>query len=287
MSFKITLSCSCEKDTSKSPIISLEDFKGKYLYGLPLEKDGRPIPDTLLEHYLEVAVEQIEGLLNLKLRKQIIEEDKDFRYDDWVNWSYVKASYPVVCPISLDGFLGTTKQAKYPRHWLSSRNTNDGKLYSRILYMIPTYPSAMGNQNSIVVSGIIPSLNWFASYRGNGHIPCYWKLRYVTGWDKIPTEIVDAVCKIATLQILPILSDMLMGNSTAGIQGSGVGWGISSKSISIDGLSQSLSSTAPQGGVFGARSKQYLDSLGDTAGRNSGELQRLIDYYKDINWIVA
>lgn len=284
---KITLICACEKDTSKSPIISMGDFKMKYLQGLPLEKDGVPLPDSLFEHYIQVAVEQIEGLLGLKLQRQVIEEDKDFRYDDWVNWSYVKASYPVVCPISLDGFLGTTKQAKYPRQWLVSRKTNDGKLYSRIMYMVPSYPASMGNQNSIVVSGVIPSLNWFASYRGNGHIPCYWRLRYVTGWKKIPSEIIDAVGKLATLQILPIISDMLMGNNVSGIQGSGVGWGISSKSISIDGLSQSLSSTAPQGGVFGARSKQYIDALGDTSGRNPGELQRLIDYYKDFNWIVA
>lgn len=282
---QITLICPSIKDTSD--LISVSELKTKYLYGLPLEKDGVQIPDEVFEHFLDVAFEQMEMLLNLKFRRQIIEEQKDFRYDDWIHWSYVKATYPVVCPIALDGYLGTTKQAQYPRQWLTSRKTSDEKLYSRILYMVPAYPAAMGNQNSIVVSGILPSLNWFASYRANGHIPCYWTLKYITGWNKIPSDILDAIYKLTTLQILPILNDLQMGNANSNVSGSGMGWGISSKSISIDGLSQSLSSTAPQGGIFGARSKQYLDALGDTAGKNSGELQRLIDYYKDINWMVA
>lgn len=281
---KITLTCSSIKDTYSS-ITSIEVLKSKYLYGLPLEKDGKPIPDEVFEHFLNTAVEQIEMLLNLKLRLTIIKEQKDFKYDDWVNWSYMKPTYPVVYPLALDGFLGTTKQAQYPRQWLVSRKTSDDKLYSRIMYMVPAYPASMGNQNSIVISGIIPSLNWFASYRGNGHIPCYWNVEYITGWAKIPLEILDAIYKIATVQLLPIISDNLMGNS--GSHGSGVGWGISSKSISIDGLSQSLSSTAPQSGIFGARLKQLVQDLGDVDGRNSGELQRLVDYYKDINWIVA
>ena len=282
---EITLINPIKKNTST--VVNVKQFKQLYLYGLPLEKDGVVLSDSFFEHYLNVAIEQIESLLNLKLTQQIIEEEKDFRYDDWINWSYVKASYPVVCPISLDGFLGTTKQVSYPRQWITSRSTNDGKLFSRIIYMVPTYPAAIGNQNSVVVSGIIPSLNWFAAYKGNGHIPCYWTLKYVTGWNVLPNDILDAIYKVATLQILPILSDIQMGNANSALVGSGVGWGISSKSISIDGLSQSLSSTAPQGGVFAARANQYVSALGDTSGKSSGELQRLIDYYKDLNWITA
>lgn len=282
---QITLICNSEKDT-QNQIISIEDFKLQYLYGLPLEKDGVSIPDEIFTNFIKVAVEQIEMLLNLKLSKTIITEQKDFRFDDWKSWSYVKATYPVVCPIALNGYLGTTKQAEYPRQWLVSRLTSDNKLYSRIMYMVPAYNAASGNQNMIVTTGVVPALNWYSGSQGT-HIPCYWTLKYVTGWSRVPSEIVDAICKLATLQILPILSDIQMGNGNSKIQGSGIGWGISSKSISIDGLSQSLSSTAPQGGVFGARTKQYQDALGDTAGKSSGELQRLIDYYKDINWIVG
>lgn len=281
---KITLIANSEKNTS-STVLTVEDFKLLYLYGLPLEKDGTAVPDEIFEQALESSIERVENLLNLKLRRTLITEEKDFRYDDWINWSYVKATYPVVCPIGLDGYLGTTKQARYPRQWLVARATSDGKLYSRILYMVPTYPAAGGNQNSIVISGILPSLNWFAAYKGNGHIPCYWTLQYITGWNKIPAEIVNVIGKLATLQLLPILSDLQMG--TVGQSGTGIGWGISSKSISIDGLSQSLSSTAPQGGVFGARQKQYATELGETDGSKGGQIKELIDFYKDLNWMVG
>lgn len=266
-------------------ILSVEDFKQKYLFGLPLEKDGVLIPTEIYEHFIEAAKEQVEDLLNLKLNREIIKEQKDFFYDDWVHWSYTKATYPVVYPIALRGYLGTTKQVDYPRSWLQARKTSDGKLYSRLLYMVPTYNSVT-SQNSIIFSGVMPNLNWFASYGANGQIPCYWNQEYITGFDKIPTDIIHVIGMLASISFLAVLSDMLMGNRQAGETGSGIGWGMNSKSISIDGLSQSLSSGATSG-IFKARIQQYQQTLGTLDGRQKGELQRLIDYYNGILMICA
>lgn len=280
---QIIFSTKSKKNTKQ--VLSVDDLKQKYLFGLPLEKDGVAMPTEMFEHYISVAKEQIESMLSIKLDKQIVKEQKDFFYDDWVHWSYVKATYPVMCPIALRGFLGTTKQVDYPRQWLQARKTNDGKLYSRILYMVPTYNSVT-SQNSIIFSGVMPNLNWYASYGANGQIPCYWNMEYVTGFDKVPSDILHAVGMLAAIQVLGVLSDMLMGNRQAGLLGSGVGWGINSKSISIDGLSQSISSGAGNG-IFNARIKQYLEQLGDVHGNKPGELQRLIDYYGSFTWITA
>lgn len=281
---QIVFSTKSNKNTKE--ILSVDDLKQRYLFGLPLEKDGQQIPSVLFEYYIDVAKEQVEGLLNIKLDRQIISEQKDFFYDDWVHWSYVKATYPVMCPIALRGFLGTTKQVDYPRQWLQARKTSDGKLYSRILYMVPTYNSVT-SQNSIIFSGVMPNLNWYASYGANGQIPCYWNMEYVTGFDQVPADLINIVGMLASIQILGLLSDMLMGNRQVGINGSGIGWGINSKSISIDGLSQSLSSGAGNG-IFNARIKQYQQQLGSYVGGNEpGELQRLIDYYGNFTWITA
>jgi hypothetical protein len=151
--------------------------------------------------------------------------------------------------------------------------------------MVPTYNS-VSSQNSIVFSGIMPNLNWFASYGAGGQIPCYWSMEYITGFDTIPNDILHVIGMIASIQILATLSDMLMGNRQAGESGAGIGWGINSKSISIDGLSQSLSSGASNG-VFNARIKLYQQQLGDLAQRQPGELQRLIDYYNSFIMICA
>lgn len=281
---QIIFSTKSNKDTKQ--VLSIDELKSRYLFGLPLEMDGATIPDSVFEYYLSVAKEQIESLLSIKLDKQLIKEQKDFYYDDWVHWSYVKATYPVVCPSALTGYLGTTKQVDYPRPWLQSRKTSDGKLYSRILYMVPTFGSTT-SQNAIIFSGVMPNLNWYASYGSNGQIPCYWNIEYVTGFDIVPADILNAIGMLASVQILPIISDILMGNRKAGIDGSGVGWGINSKSISIDGLSQSLSSGASSG-IFNARIKQYQQQLGTYVGGNApGELQSLIDYYGNFIWITV
>lgn len=285
---QLVLNARSNKNTNQ--FFSSKEFKTKYLYGLPIDKDGASIPEDVFDFYINVAKEQIESLLNLRLDKQIIKEQKDFYYDDWIHWSYLKTTYPVVCPIALDGFLGTTKQVKYPRQWLQARKTNDGKLYSRILYMVPTYNN-VNSQNSIIFSGVMPNLNWYASHRANNHIPCYWNIEYVTGFDKVPADIINVVGMLASIQILAKLSDILMGARQAGIGGQnstgGIGWGVNSKSISIDGLSQSISSGASNG-IFSARIKLYQQQLGSYVGGNEpGELQRLIDYYGNFTWITA
>lgn len=281
---RITLSLPSIKSTQQ--ILTADDLKQKYLFGLPLEKDGVAIPNEVFDWHISTAKEQLESLLNIKFDRQIIKEQKDFFYDDWVQWSYVKANYPVVHPIALKGYLGTTKQVEYPPSWLKARQTSDNKLYSRILYMVPTFGSVT-SQNSIIFSGVMPNLNWFASYGAKGQIPCYWNMEYLTGFEKTPPDIIHAIAMLASVQILLIASDMLMGNNhQAGMSGTGIGWGVNSKSISIDGLSQSVSSGAING-IFSARIKQYVAQLGDLTGRNQGELSRLINYYSDMNWIVA
>lgn len=281
---RITLSLISKKDTKQ--ILSAEELKQKYLFGLPLEKDGVAIPDDLFEWHIAAAKEQLESLLNIKFNRQVIKEQKDFFHDDWVQWSYVKASYPVVYPIALRGYLGTTKQVDYPREWLSARATSDGKLYSRILYMVPTHSSAT-SQNNMIFTGMAPNMNWFASKGGSGQIPSYWNMEYLTGFEKVPADIVHVIAMLASVQALAIVSDMMMGNNhQTGMQGTGVGWGINSKSISIDGLSQSVSSGA-MNGIFSARIKQYLEQLGDLSGRKQGELSRLVNYYSDMTWGVA
>lgn len=281
-----TITLSATTDVNLNQTLTVDELKQNFLFGLPLEKDGKVIPNSLYEFHLKAAQDVIEGLLNVKLQRQIIEERKDFIYDDWVHWSYVKGSYPVVYPVELHGFLGTTRQVSYPQSWLQAKKTNDGKLYSRHLFMVPTYNSAATHNNAIIFSGVMPNLNWYASYGANGHIPIYWNMKYVTGFHVIPHDILSAMGMLASLSILPILSDFLMGNTQVGITGSGIGWGINSKSISIDGLSQSLSSGASNG-IFNARLKQYQERLGDIEGNKKGELKRLMDYYGQLIWITA
>ena len=100
--------------------------------------------------------------------------------------------------------------------------------------------------NSLIYNGISPHLGWF----GQNYIPNYWRMRYITGWDKIPSDLFEFVAKCASINVLAVLGDILYGV------------GISSISVSLDGVSQNTPLTrSGQGGLFAGRIKTYIDDM--------------------------
>ena len=103
-------------------------------------------------------------------------------------------------------------------------------------------------QNSLVYNGLSPHLGWF----GQTYIPNYWRPRYITGWDKIPADLFDFVAKAAAINVLAVIGDVLCGS------------GITSISISLDGVSQNTPLTrSGQGGLFAGRIKTYIDDMNE------------------------
>lgn len=263
--------------------LTVQDIKNRYLSGIPLPES---ITEEQLNFFLQSSISDLENFLGVKVFKTIIKEDRDFFMDDWRQWGFIKTTYPVFCPIKLEGYLGNVKQISYPRAWLSSRRTNDNKNYSRLLHIVPTTSST--HSEAFAYSGIVPQTGYF----GSKQIPNYWKIEYVTGWNLPPSEILDVIGMLCSVKILQPISDALMlgtvrkvvdqnGNQVLQSNGSnfgGVGFGLSSKSISIDGLSQSYSSYVNgTTGVWGARLKQYGDML--NTKEPSSLLNRLYDMY--------
>lgn len=246
-------------------VLSPGDIRDKYLFGINLEKNGQVLDDDLISYYIKSSTEVIERELNIKLTKTVIDEGKDFYSDDWRNWGYIKGTYPVRYPISLNGYLGNIQQVVYPFNWLSCRVTSDGRLYSRQIYLVPN--TSASYSEVVVFSGVMPLTR---TYGSQPQIPNYWRLKYITGFDKVPLDILNAVGKLATINILMVASDFLVKNP-----------GQSSQSISLDGLSQSTSSFVNgQTGIFGSRVKQYSDEL-------TKEIANLRNYYNDILMITA
>ena len=266
---QITFQISSKVDVNQ--ILSAKDMKGIFLAGLPLDKLDL-LDDSTYDFYINAATDFIEQQLTIKLNKTIISEDKDFGQDDFTHWGFIQASYPAVVAVSLNGYFGETLQVKYPKQWLSCRSTSDDKLYSRQIYIVPAQNSAQSNL--LIYSGLMPNAGFFGA---NRTIPQYWKLSYVTGFDNIPQTIVQAIGMVATIQMLGILSDLIV---KGGKNLPGIGFGVSSKSISLDGLSQN-SGTYLNGNnsIFGARIKQMSDQL---MNPEKGLLESLRQYYGGI-----
>lgn len=260
-----TLNFSVKYKVNEFKVWTPAEIKQLYLYGINLQKDGKELPDEVIENYINSSVEMIENYLQIKLKKQVITENKDFIGSDWEAWGIIRLSYPVVCPLGLIGFLGTTKQVTYPSTWLSSKKNSDGKSYSRIINLVPNTNSQ--SSEMIVFSGIMPNLRSYGDYKS---IPNYWQAKYITGFDKVPEDLRNVIGKYTALNVLALAGDFLQRTP-----------GQSSGSISLDGLSQSTSTFASStGSIFGARIKQYSDELKD-------ELKRLSDYYTGLPMTTA
>lgn len=248
-----TKSLSARYRINSDLVLSVEELKDAYLFGIPIQnRNNVYISDDTIKNYIKSAQEQLQNYLALRFKKQVYFEKLSFTAEDFYNWGFLRTTYPVVKGMSLEGFLNTTKQSTYPAEWLASKDASDGILYHRNLYIIPAGNST-GVTQAQLFTGIIPNL----TYLGLARIPEYWTATYVTGWDKVPMNIIDAVGKLAAINIFRISGDLILSP------------GISSFSLSIDGLSQSQGIKA-----FDNRIKMMLDDLTQRI------LPELRDYYR-------
>jgi hypothetical protein len=228
-------------------VISAQELKRNYLYGITA---GSPFANKLnlsfsdidIEFYIRAAQKEIENYLALKLFRQIFTEKLQFSNDDWRYWGFIKTNQMVVQPLQLQGFLNTTLETTYPPEWLSSKSESGDELYDHSIYIVPA-----GNTgaitNSMIFAGLMPNLG----YLNAGKIPNYWSATYVTGFNKIPYDIMQGIGQLAAISVL-----LIAGSNVLGFPG------LSSQTLSIDGLSQSISAPA---NAFGARIKAIADAL--------------------------
>jgi hypothetical protein len=269
---RITLNMKYEKATRE--ILSIEDLKDKYLYGIDIKSNGNPLPDKVYTYWIEFAKKEVENFLTVKLDLQIYTESKNYHISDWRMWSQIKAMYPVIAGLQIDGFFGTVKQLTYPKEWISVKTSSED-MYSRLLHVVPNTGSGF-HQTAATYTGLFPNIGHLG---GGNHTPNYWLLKYITGFKQLPANIEAAVGMIAALNVLTVGNETLA--SAMGALGS------SSKSISIDGLSQSTSMYINGStGIFGARIKQYSETLLGTP-QQDGLLKRLQDYYGAIHMTVG
>jgi hypothetical protein len=228
-------------------VFSADELKNLYFLGIPItDANGNPMSDTDIEFHIRTAQEGIENLLSLKFQRQVYEENMDWDYDQWKAWGFIHTTYMVRKALRLQGFFNTTQQIDYPEEWLSAKKANDGIKYHRTMNLVPIHGSANSLSNNVTYVGIAPHLG----YLGNKTIPNYWVARYITGWERVPNDILDVVGKLAAINIFHQLGDLI------------VGAGIASKSISVDGLSQSISTTSSATNAgYGARIIGYLKDL--------------------------
>ncbi len=226
--------------------ISVDEIRKTYLHGISLKnRSGQEIQDWVIEDLIKLATEDLENSLSIKLCIQLYNENISLFGDDIASASLIRFSLPVVCVKSIKAKYGQFEMFELNNESITFKKSSDSMNVSRNVHIVPT-----GNfyltHNAIQVG----------FYR-SGNLPNYWDVTYVTGWKNPPRVLVDVIAKMVCINILPIASDAYLPYP-----------GATSQSISLDGLSQSVSTTnSASSGLFGARIKQYIDELTQTYPR--------------------
>lgn len=236
-------------------LFSAEEFKNMYLPGIPLcnPLTGQTIGTRQLTAFIRTAQQYIESVFNIKLFKSYIKENKDFIAEEYKSWGFLRTTYLINKMFRLQGNLNERKVITYPREWLTIRRETGSGGYNfwRNLFLVPN-----GGSGASITFDYIATFNnqWIGMY-GARTIPQYWGMEYLTGFDKVPDDLLNIVGKYAATQILPVIELQVAA-------GGGYVMGVASQSISIDGLSQS-NSKANNGNIFKNRMDTYNQQLKD------------------------
>lgn len=267
-------------------ILSVEELQELYLFGIDLSDDrGNPFPPSIYEHYIRSAVNSLEHKLDIPVRKLEVElEMHDYYREDYDKYLWVELDHHPVIEIDEVSLVlpGEAVVQVFEREWIHiDRMTGQ-------LQLVP----GTGTAGTILLGA---SGAWLPLIYGNNrYIPDVFRLKYKAGFgkpspgafdrtpgltgpvsvphprlDRDQEVIKDLVGKIASFGPLNIAGDLI------------VGAGIASKSIGLDGLSQSISTTSSATNAgFGARLVQY--------GREIKELvPDLKRYYQGIKFRVV
>jgi hypothetical protein len=247
-------------------IINDKELLSLYFYGIDIvNQQYTSLSSSVIESYIRIAQQEIEKSLTIKLNKQVIEEKSDYYRQEFQGTGFVKTKYTVTKPFVLEGWLGEYRQLYYPKEWLTC-NKVDGVGTTRQVVVVPNSNTSVVALNAALFAGsVIPYLGLVNA----NSIGSYWKIQYITGFDHdhVPYDILDVIGKMASIPILQQIGDIVLGP------------GISSTSLGIDGLSQSITSTnSSSTSAFGARIKSYTDSIEQT-------MKRLKGIYKGISFV--
>lgn len=242
--------------------ITPEYLRQNYLIGVDLtDESGNPFPDVKYQIEIEKAIAWLERQLHVKLAETVISQEKhDYFQQDWNNWGFLTTYWRPIIAVESVGMAFPSEETNilFDENWITNREMG----------IINLIPSIAGYQNMNITYG---AQLWAMFRRIAAWIPSVVRVNYTAGFadDDIPADMHDLVCKKAILDILNAAGDLVGG-----------GPGIANTSLSIDGASQSLGTTAsPTNAGFGARIinlKREIDK----------DLKNLQDYWKGINMVV-
>jgi hypothetical protein len=249
-------------ESDYNSVLTVDHLKDWFMFGLDLtDEDGYPFPNSMFEFAIRAAVDSLEKTLNVRLKPtQIIGERQDYYRQDYMDFAFIQLNeYPIfdVTRVALR-YPTAGSDITFPVEWYQI-NKQHGQVH-----LIPTSGSL--SQILIGQGGDYLTFVW----KGWEWMPNLWVIDYWAGFPPtgytyvspqagayrgtldagLPNDLVAVVGKMACFYPLNIAGDLVGGIA------------IASKSIGIDGLSQSINTTssAENAGYCLMKSSIYTDN---------------------------
>ena len=254
-------------------VLTPKELKSRWLFGVPIvDNEGNELPDEVLQQYIDIATSYIEHELDISIVPQrCIYEHKDYFANDYWEWGFFQLNnIPVISieklqVVYLQNPPGMSNDSNVvldiPEEWVRLRN-HDG-----MIRLIPNnkFPASL----QIGAAGsFFPEL-----FRRHSNVPHLWRFEYTSGFapGKIPLVVNQAIGLLASVYALNIAGDLVIGA------------GIAAQSLSLDGLSQTIQTTASATNhAYSAKVLEYRKKLyGEGINSPDRGLMRVLkDYYQ-------
>jgi hypothetical protein len=240
-------------------------LQANYMPGLDfVDNDGNPYPDSLYVQHINNAVTTFERETKIHvLRRTITDEAHDYYVEDYQMYAFIQLfQWPVLTVDSIGAVYPTGQTiTTFPLEWVKLDNMHGQ------IQLVPT----IGTLSQVILGqggNYLPLL-----YSGLGYLPQLFRVGYTTGFadGNLPTDIVDAIAKLATISLLSVLGATVFPP------------GVTNISAGIDGLSQGVGimnngQTPP---IFSGLITSYRTELYGSPGMGMrGQLRLLQDHYR-------
>lgn len=260
------------KPIGTTSIVTPRDVREKWCFGLPLIKeDGAPMPDEDLQLYLDSAIKEVERRLGIFLKPTKIvcnpesqglvkgvdydleEPPYDYNLRQYKNWGFLQLrQYPILSVERVRLVLPNYQEVvTFDKDWI--------KVYKKH-GQINIVPYA-GSPTVMTVAGASGTAFPFLTGQFARNFPQAIWIDYTAGLDEVPADIRAVIGKIASIDVLGIAGDAILA-------------GYASISTSVDGLSQSMSTTASAtNATYGARILQLRGEINGFFSEGGGGMK--------------
>jgi len=224
---------------SLEPLITVDKLKTRFLLGVPMTlrvKDpetGKPfkITDTQLAELIRVHVSTAEEETGLVIMPRQFVERKEFSRQDWESFGYFRVNHrPMASIEALNCSLSDGSVAfSFPTQWLEMGNaTTMGQIN-----VIPLAFQAFGAGTGIIGQEATGNATFFNAVVNRHWLAALFTVTYTAGFKDglVPVPVNQLIGTIVAMEVLSMIA-------------AAYAW-VTSTSLGIDGLSQSVSSPGP------------------------------------------